>query len=388
MPDPRQVDVLLMGGGVAAVRCARTLRRAGFDGTILLVGEEPVPPYNRPPLSKELLREALPDDLVHAEPAPWYERRSVMLETGTPVVALDPGRHEATLLDGRRVRYGRALLATGAAPRALSIPGGATAPTLRTIADARRIAAAADAAGRAAPAVVVGGGLIGVEVASSLAALGLRPTIVERAAQLWGGALGEELETWARGRLNEAGVEVLTQVTVEGIGPDAVRAAGRTLPSRVTVVGVGVWPRIELGRSAGIDMEDGVQTDAAGRTSARDLWAAGDVARVAGRRVEHWHAAREGGERAARSMLGLPVEPVPPPWTFTEVAGTSIDVVGDPSGWDRERWAVDGRLLVHESGGRAVRIVAVEAALDAATMRRLVADGATFDEVRSSAVAA
>ena len=86
-------------------------------------------------------------------------------------------------------------------------------------------------------------------------------------------------------------------------------------------------------------------------------------------------------------MLGLPVEPVPPPWTFTEVAGTSVDVVGDASGWDRERWALDGRVLVHESAGRALRIVAVDAALDAATMRRLVAAGATVDEVRSSALA-
>ena len=372
--------MLLIGGGVAAVRCARSLRRAGFGGSVRLVGEEPEPPYNRPPLSKDLLRALIADELVYAEPVSWYARRDVDLETGVRVASLDHRRNEATLEDGRTLRYRRCLLATGAAPRAL--PGGERALPLRTLDDARRIRAAAATAERGAPAVVIGGGLIGVEVASSLAALGLRPTLVERTARLWGGSLGDELDAWARRRLAAVGVEVLTEATVDAVRPGGVDVAGRLVPSAVTVVGIGVTPRVELATGAGLDVADGILTDADHRTSAANVWAAGDVARVAGRRVEHWHAAREGGERAARSMMGLPAETVPPPWTFTEVAGTSVDVVGDADGWDTERWLVEERLLVHEVGGRAVRIVALDGVLDAPTMRRLVAEGAAADDIR------
>jgi 3-phenylpropionate/trans-cinnamate dioxygenase ferredoxin reductase subunit len=186
-------DVLLVGGGVASLRCARQLRRDGFQGRIVVVSDEPIPPYNRPPLSKELLRHDLPDDLVLAEPERWYERRAVELRTGRRVVALDLGAQEASLDDGTRIRFERCLLATGAEPRALPAPGGEHALLLRTLPDARRLREAATAAGKSAPVVVVGGGLIGLEVASSLAALGLRPTVVELSDRLWSGSLGVEL---------------------------------------------------------------------------------------------------------------------------------------------------------------------------------------------------
>src|SRR5688572_2537713 len=116
MPEAR-VEVLLVGGGVASVRCARTLRRRGFAGSILLVGEEPHAPYNRPPLSKELLRDEVPAELVSAEPAAWYERHAVVLRTDVAVERLDPGERLATLADRSRIRFERCLLATGAEPR-------------------------------------------------------------------------------------------------------------------------------------------------------------------------------------------------------------------------------------------------------------------------------
>ena len=180
MSQPQHADLLIVGGGVAAAHAARGLRRGGFDGTILLVGEETLPPYNRPPLSKELLLspEPLPDDLLLAEPPAWYERHRVELRTGTRVTALDPGAARATLDDGSHVRFTRCLLATGAAARRLPVPGGEAALTLRTVADARRLEAAI-AAAPGDEVVVVGGGFIGLEVASALAARGLRPTVVE-----------------------------------------------------------------------------------------------------------------------------------------------------------------------------------------------------------------
>src|SRR3990170_31992 len=147
-----RTDVLLVGGGVASVRCARTLRRHGFTGSILLVAAEPAPPYNRPPLSKELLRDDLPDDLVMAEPATWYSRRSVELRTGATVVELDPDTHLATLDDGSSIGFAQCLIATGAEPRRLRIDGGEHANLLRTLSDARRLRAAAVAAGGGAAA--------------------------------------------------------------------------------------------------------------------------------------------------------------------------------------------------------------------------------------------
>jgi len=379
--------VLLIGGGVASVRCARTLRREGFDGGILLIGDEATPPYNRPPLSKELLREDLPDDLVLAEPERWYERRNVGLRTGARVMSLDLDARIAETDDGRRIGFERCLIATGAAPRDLPVPGVEHTLELRTIADSRRLRGAALAAGEGAPAAVIGGGFIGVEVASSLAVLGLRPTILERADSLWSGALGELLAGWAIDRLAAAGISVRTKATVTAVEPDAVLVGEERLPAAVIGVGIGVRPRDELAARAGLEIADGIITDAAHRTSHPAAWAAGDVARVVGRRIEHWHAAREDGERAARSMLGLDIEPAPEPWTFSEVAGAAFDVVGSPEHWDSETWIEPNRLAALLDAGRVVQLAAVDSALPADEMRRLVGAGATLDGVRSRAAA-
>lgn len=377
-------DVLLVGGGVASVRCARTMRREGFDGRILLIGDEATPPYNRPPLSKELLRDDLPNELVLAEPERWYERRDVDLLTDTRVASLDLDGRVAVTGDGRRIGFERCLIATGAAPRDLPVPGVEHALELRTLADSRRLRGGALAAGEGAPAAVVGGGFIGVEVASSLAALGLRPTILERAGLLWSGGLGELLAGWAIDRLAAAGISVRTKTTVTAVERDAVQIGDERLPAALIVAGVGVRPRDGLAASAGLEVSDGIVTDAAHRTSHPAIWAAGDVARVAGRRVEHWHAAREGGERAARSMLGLDLEPAPQPWTFSEVAGAAIDVVGGPERWDDETWIVPDRLMAFLDAGRVVQLASVDSTVSADAMRRLVAAGATVDEVRAS----
>jgi len=364
------------------VRCARTLRREGFDGRILLVGDEAVPPYNRPPLSKELLRGDLPEDLVLAEPERWYQRRGVDLVTDTTVASLDLDGRVAETAEGRRIGFERCVIATGAAPRELPVPGAEHALELRTLVDARRLRRAALEAGEGAPAVVIGGGFIGVEVASSLVEFGLRPTIIERASLLWSGALGSLLAGWAVKRLGEGGITVRTEASATAIEPAAVWLGDERLPAEVIVVGVGVRPRDELAASAGLAVDDGILTDAAHRTNHPAAWAAGDVARVAGRRTEHWHAAREGGERAARSMLGHELEPAPEPWTFSEVAGSTVDVVGSADAWDDEAWIVANRLVAFLEAGRVVQLAAVDSALSADVMRQLVDTRATRDELR------
>jgi 3-phenylpropionate/trans-cinnamate dioxygenase ferredoxin reductase subunit len=380
----RTVDVLLVGGGVASVRCARTLRREGFAGTILLAGEEEVAPYNRPPLSKELLRGDLPDDLVAAEPASWYARRSVELRTGTAVVAIDLERREATLIDGQTVRFGRCLLATGASPRRLGVPGADRAMLLRTLSDAHRVRAASVRAGAGAPMVVIGGSFIGIEVASSLAHAGLRPTVVELGDRLWSGHLGDELAAWAADRLRGAGISLRLGSVVSRIDPEGAWIGDERISAAFVVAGVGVQPRDEIAREAELRVDDGILVGEDQRTSHPIAWAAGDVARRGSVRIEHWHSAREGGERAARGMLGLPMRDVPEPWLFSEVAGTSLDVVGAPAGWDAEHWVDHGRLLAFLEAGRLVQLASIGSAMPPEEMRRLVGRRAPLAEVASA----
>jgi len=379
------VDVLLVGGGVAAARCARSLRRAGFDGSILLVGTEDRLPYNRPPLSKELLRDDVPDELLLAEPASWYERRRVAVRTGTTVEALDLDRRRATLSDGSDVGFERVLLATGAEPIVPPLPGIERALPLRTADDARRIRAAALRAGPGARAAVIGGGFIGVEVASGLASLGLEPTIIERGPELWNGSLGTTIGAWARRRLAGQGVEVRLGTTVTAVETGSIATDHGTVATELVVVGVGVRPRDGLARAAGAEVDDGIVVDGAGHTSHPAAWAAGDVARVAGTRVEHWHAAREAGERAARSMLGLDPGTVPVPWVFSEVDGEAIDVFGVVPPETGERSLAGGTVVGWFVDDRAQALAVIGGAIGPDVARGLVADGASVSEVEGSA---
>jgi 3-phenylpropionate/trans-cinnamate dioxygenase ferredoxin reductase subunit len=380
-------DVLLVGGGVASVRCARTLRRRGFDGRIMLVGDERTPPYNRPPLSKELLRDDLPDELALAEPESWYARRGIDLRLDTMVRELDVGARTATLSDGTRIPFDKCLLATGAEPRVPHIPGAERALLLRTIEDARAIRAAARPGSRA---VVIGGGFIGVEVASSLAALGVEVTVVELTDMLWSGSLGAELAAWARERLEGAGITVLTDSAADAIEADGVRVGDRLLPADFVIAGIGVVPRVELAQAAALEVDDGIVTDARHETSAPGVFAAGDVARVDGVRVEHWHAAREGGERAALAMLGQPPTPHRAPWVFSEVAGHQLDVVGLATHWDETRRLGEGDrfAVAHLVGGSTVQVAMVNGAFPVEETRSLVERGSGFMEIERMDVSA
>lgn len=330
--EPRHVDVLLVGGGVAAARCARTLRRRGFGGSVLLVSDETAPPYNRPPLSKELLQADLPDDLAFAEPLGWYERQQVELMLGTPVTSLDAEARSVSLGDGSLVGFRHCLIATGAAPRRPRIPGAEHALLLRTLAESRAIRDRAVPGGRA---VVIGGGFIGVEVAGSLASRGMAVTVVEVAHALWGGVLGPEVSAWAAERLGAAGVDLRMGAACESVRADGVGLVGERLAADLIVAGVGVAPRTELAVAAGLAVDDGIVVDDGGWTSADGVLAAGDVARPAsGARVEHWHAARESGERAALSIVGEPAPARRAPWVYSEFAGAKLDVVGWAQRWD------------------------------------------------------
>jgi 3-phenylpropionate/trans-cinnamate dioxygenase ferredoxin reductase subunit len=319
------------------------LRRRGFTGSILLVGDESALPYNRPPLSKELLRGEAPEELAAVEPPEWYGRHGVQVLTDVAASGLDVKARRVQLSDGSTIQFDKCLIATGSEPRRLAVAGGDRVRTLRTLDDAAQIRSAAREAGAGAPAVVIGGGFIGVEVAASLASLGLNVTVLEATGGLWGGTLGAPISDWASGRLGEAGVRVRCGALVERIGSDGPVLGGEPLPAALTVAGVGVTPRTELAEEAGLAVDDGVLLDEA-RAAADGIFAAGDVASVphplaggARIRVEHWHAAREGGEMAALGMLGEEAPPPRAPWVYSEFAGQMLDVVGWAPDRDEER---------------------------------------------------
>ena len=373
--EQRTVDVLLVGGGVAAARCARTLRRHGFGGSILLVSDEAMPPYNRPPLSKELLQADLPAELALAEPIAWYARREVDLLLSTRVVGLDAPNRRATLADGSVVAFGQCLLATGAAPRLPQVRGAREALLLRTLDDSARIREAAISGSRG---VVIGGGFIGVEVAASLAARGASVTVVEVADALWAGAFGQEVSEWAAARLTAAGVDLRMGAACESVTSSGVRLVDEQLDADFVVAGVGVAPRVELSVEADLEVDDGILVDDAQRTSADGIYAAGDVARPkGGARVEHWHAARESGERAALAMLGEPLPARRTPWVFSEFAGAKLDVVGWAPRWD-EIMPLDGGWA-HLVDGQVAQLAIIDSRLPIEAARALIESGTTLD---------
>ncbi|MDQ2934928.1 MAG: NAD(P)/FAD-dependent oxidoreductase [Chloroflexota bacterium] len=382
MPS-RDVDVLLIGGGVASVRCARTLRRRGFAGSVLLVGDERSIPYNRPPLSKELLRGEAPAELTWAEQPEWYTRQRVELSLGVGVVELDVGAARASLADGTLVRFGHCLIATGAAPRVPPVPGAEHALLLRTVVDSQAIHARAVAGKRA---VVIGGGFIGVEAAASLAAVGMRVTLLEMASALWAGAFGTALSDWAIGVLNREGVSVRLGTAVSRLEADAAWAGDERLPADLLIAGVGVAPRVDLAKE--LELDDGIVVDERHRTSAMGVFAAGDVARASGRRVEHWHAAREAGEAAALGMLGLDPPAPRAPWVFTEFARQLVDVVGWAPTFDETVILDGGRLVAYLHDGAVAQLAVVNGVVPVEAARALVESRPRPEALASLTVAA
>ncbi|MEO5986322.1 MAG: NAD(P)/FAD-dependent oxidoreductase [Candidatus Limnocylindria bacterium] len=376
------VDVLLVGGGVASVRCARVLRREGFVGSVLLVTEEQHLPYNRPPLSKEALADLVPTDLLLAEPARWYDRRDIQVETRRRVASIDRIRRVAELEDGNQVSFDMLLLATGATPRLPPITGVERAQVLRTLDDAAALRATAPPGSAVA---IIGGGFIGVEVAATLAIRGVHVTLLEAADELWGGSLGHALSGWAEEILARLGVRVRLGTAATAIHAGSVAIGGERVEADATLMCVGVTPREELARACGLPCDDGILTDRRQATTDPAVFAAGDVARVAGRRIEHWHAAREGGERAGLAMLGRELPPLRAPWVFSDVGEHHFDVVGTPSGAQRSEVLSDrpGAIVVAwlADGDRVAQAAATDGAFDVDSVRQLIERGGTLSDL-------
>ncbi|HKW58487.1 MAG TPA: FAD-dependent oxidoreductase [Candidatus Dormibacteraeota bacterium] len=307
--------IVIVGSGMAGGVAARTLREEGYDGPITIVGDEPGVPFGRPPLSKTYLRGE--EDLSHwlVEPADWYRAHDVQLIRSS-VQRVDTNRRRVASDQPEAIEYSKLLIATGGRNRRLAIPGADQEGVyqLRTVADCDDIRRAARSGARA---LVVGMGFIGSEVAASLRQLGLEVTAVFPGRFPLGSVLGPEMGQVMAGIHADAGVELIAEETVdrfEGSGrvERAVTKGGRTIECDLVIAAVGIQPNTELVHDTDIAVDNGIIVDASCRTSAPDVFAAGDVANhlhpLFGRiRVEHYNNAEKQGAAAARSMLGSEV---------------------------------------------------------------------------------
>jgi 3-phenylpropionate/trans-cinnamate dioxygenase ferredoxin reductase subunit len=305
---------VIVGAGLAGAKAAETLRAEGFEGRVVLLGEETRRPYERPPLSKQYLRgeKGFEEAAVHT--AEFYEEQEIDLRTSTKVIDLDVTAREVIFSSGERLAYDRLLIATGAAPRQLTITGSQLRGVhyLRTVSDADNIRNAIAHGGRL---VIVGAGWTGSDVAASAIELGASVSLVDPAPVPLERVLGREVGEIYRNLHAAHGVDLHLGVNVDAlIGSDRVEAVrlndGSELSAAVVVVGIGVEPRVELATGAGLSVDNGILVDEFLQTSVPDVYAVGDVASVFHRRygrsfrLEHWSAALNQGPAAARNMLG------------------------------------------------------------------------------------
>ncbi|HEV7653349.1 MAG TPA: FAD-dependent oxidoreductase [Mycobacteriales bacterium] len=323
---------VIVGAGLAGAKAAETLRAEGFEGPIVLIGDEDEVPYERPPLSKGYLLGKDERDSAAVHPLAWYDEQGIDLRLGSPATAIDAAAHEVVLGSGERLRYAKLLLATGSLVRPLDVPGGDTVSTLRKLPDADALKAALQGGGRI---VVVGAGWIGLEVTAAAREYGAEVTLIEAAPQPLSRVLGDELGAVFADLHRAHGVDLRLNSGVTEIGPDGVTLPdGTVIPADLVVVGVGIRPDTRLAEEAGLAVDNGVLVDASMRTSDPDIYAAGDVANVDspqfGRiRVEHWANALNGGPAAARSMLGQDVSYDRVPYFFSD----QYDLGMEYSGW-------------------------------------------------------
>jgi 3-phenylpropionate/trans-cinnamate dioxygenase ferredoxin reductase subunit len=385
----------IVGAGLAGAKAAQTLREEGFDGRIVLLGAERERPYERPPLSKDYVRGEAERDTVYVHDASFYSDNQIELRVGESVVDLDPVQRELELDSGERLAYDRLVLATGAEPRRLSIPGSELAGVhyLRTLDDSDALRERLDAGGSL---VVIGAGWIGAEIAASARMRGLDVTVIAPGTVPLERVLGVEVGAIYRDIHLDHGVDMRLGTGVaafEGDGTvERVRTDdGRAIDCDAVVVGIGARPRTELAVKAGLAVENGILVDGRLQTSVPGIFAAGDVAnhlhpRLGRLRIEHWDNALHQGPAAARGMLGTGESYGRPPYFFSDQYDVGMEYSGHATGGDRvvfrgdtgarefiAFWLREGRVLA----GMNVNVWDV-----AEPIQALVAGGRQIDERR------
>jgi 3-phenylpropionate/trans-cinnamate dioxygenase ferredoxin reductase subunit len=400
----RKVDYLLIGGGLASANCARWLREEGAEGTVLVVGREPDPPYNRPNCSKGYLRGEEERSEAFFRPQEWWSEQEIELLTRTSVTALDLDARTAKLSTKEELEFDQALLATGANVRRLNVPGCELEGIqyLRTLGNADAIRAdAADAE----CVVLIGGSYIGCEVAASLTMLGKRCAIVMQEELTLERGFGPSAGRFFQGLLEAHGVSVhgrdeLERFEGEGRVAKVITKGGLELPADLVVVGAGVTPDVQLARGAGLELGEGggVRCSSRLQSSAPGVYAAGDICEYDSPihggpvRIEHWDVAFNHGKTAALNMLGrdIPHETVP---YFFSVLGDwgELEYVGPAREWDEEivRGSMqEGSFTTwYLRGGRLVAALTFGRSEDLDHARRLLTERPRLDAAQRGALA-
>ncbi|MBO0833155.1 MAG: FAD-dependent oxidoreductase [Actinobacteria bacterium] len=362
---------VIVGASLGGAKAAEALRTAGFDGPLVLIGDETERPYERPPLSKGYLLGSAERDTIHVHPPGWYEEHDVDLRLGTTVTAIDPSAHEVTLSDGNRVGYAKLLLTTGSSPRHLPVPGADLAGVhyLRRVADCEQLKATFQTAARIA---VIGAGWIGLETAAAARAADVEVIVLEAAELPLLRVLGPEAAEIFAKLHRDHGVEMRCGVKVDEITGTGGKVAGvrlgdgNVIRADAVIVGVGITPNVQLAEAAGLKVSNGITVDAQLRSSNQDIFAAGDVASafhpLLGKhiRVEHWSNALNQPPAAARAMLGQDVSYDRVPYFYTDQYDLGMEYSGyvEPGGYDQvvfrgdverrefiEFWLRDSRVL-------------------------------------------
>ncbi|NML34158.1 3-phenylpropionate/cinnamic acid dioxygenase ferredoxin--NAD(+) reductase subunit [Paraburkholderia antibiotica] len=382
---------VIVGAGQAGANAAAELRRQGFDGRVLLLGDEAHAPYERPPLSKDvLLRAASTRCAVHADG--FYDEHAIELRLGASVTTLDPHARTVTLANRESIAYDKLLLTTGARARRLPLLDalGANVHTLRTLDDAHRLAGELQPGRRV---LLVGAGVIGLELASSAVDLGAQVTVIEAAASAMGRCAPPLVSEFLCDLHRRRGVAFhfgasLARATRENGEIVLHLQDGTRIAGDAVIYGIGAQPDIALAQTAGLEIDNGIVVDEQCRTSDPHIYAAGDVAsrRHAGsglyRRHETWENAQKQGSAAARAMLGLAPDAEAAPWFWTDQCGLNVQFVGDMAASD---WLVRGQLdgspcvlLGLDEEGALVGAITIELGREMRSARQLVEQRATL----------
>ena len=361
--------LVIVGGGAAGFAAAEMLRRQDFAGSIVMLSSEAAAPVDRPNLSKDFLAGSVPEDWLPLRPDGFYAEAAIDLRLKTEVTAVDTRARNVVLAGGKTIPYDRLLLATGAEPVRLPIPG-ADQPhvhVLRTLSDCRAIIASADGARRA---IVIGASFIGLEAAAALRARKIEVHVVGLEARPMERVLGPAMGDFVRSLHEEHGVVFHLGDTITAIdGKRATLKSGGAIEADVVVIGVGVRPRLALAEKAGLAIDRGVAVNAYLETSVPGVLAAGDIARwpdphsKANIRVEHWVVAERQGQTAARNMLGQREAFDAVPFFWSQHYDVPINYVGHAEQWDEI--TVDGNiaardcLLRYKSGGRLLAVASI-----------------------------
>jgi 3-phenylpropionate/trans-cinnamate dioxygenase ferredoxin reductase subunit len=340
-----QHTFVIVGASLAGAKAAEELRQRGFDGQIILIGEERERPYERPPLTKDYLRGESEREKTYVHPGDFYEQHEIELLTGATVTEIDSASSTITLDDGRELTYDRLLLSTGAEPRRLSVPGAELDGVyyLRTLADCDVLRARLDTSGHVA---VIGAGWIGGEFAASARQRGLEVTLIDPLSLPNERIFGPEIGAFYRDVHRRHGVEMVLGDGVDALEGETVLERVRTTSGRVidcdfAVIGIGVSPRVDLAAAAGAKIENGIVVNHQLRTTLPDVFAAGDVANAwhpvlkRNIRVEHWANALNQGPAAARAMLGEPVSYDRIPYFFSDQYDVGMEYSGYATSWDQ-----------------------------------------------------